>query len=35
MASNHGFNSKELDELERLVEQNRDTFQEAWDEHFA
>ena len=35
LASNYGFSSRELNELERLVEQNEAVFLEAWNEHFG
>ena len=35
LASNYGFSSRELNELERLVEQNEAVFMEAWNEHFG
>jgi hypothetical protein len=35
LASNYGFSSRELNELERLVEQNEAVFLEAWNEYFG
>jgi hypothetical protein len=35
LAANHGFNGRELNEIEHLVGQHRDRFLEAWDEHFG
>lgn len=35
LASSHGFSSRELNELERLVEQNEPVFLEAWNEYFG
>ncbi len=35
LASNHGFNGRDLNELARLVEQHRVEFSEAWDEHLG
>jgi hypothetical protein len=34
LASNYGFSSRELNELERLVEQNELFFLEVWNEYF-
>jgi len=34
LASNYGFSSRELKELERLVEQNESFFLEVWNEYF-
>ena len=34
LASNYGFSSRELNELERLVEQNESFFLEVWNEYF-
>ena len=34
LASNYGFSSRELNELERLVEQNESSFLEVWNEYF-
>lgn len=34
LASNYGFLSRELSELERLVEQNESFFLEVWNEYF-
>ncbi len=33
LAANHGFNGRELSEIERLVERHRAVFLEQWDEH--
>jgi hypothetical protein len=35
LASNYGFSSRELNELERLVDENEAVFLEAWNEHFG
>lgn len=35
LVSNHGFNGRELHEIERLVHAHRQTFQEAWNEYFG
>ena len=35
LAANHGFNGRELGEIERLVEQHRAELLEAWDEHLG
>jgi len=35
LASNYGFSSRELNELERLVEQNESFFLEVWNEYFG
>ena len=35
LASSYGFSSRELNELERLVEQNEAVLLEAWNEHFG
>ena len=35
LASNHGFNGRELGEIEQLIEQHLAGFLEAWDEHFG
>ena len=35
LASNYGFNGRELNEIEQLVEQHRTELLEAWDEHFG
>jgi hypothetical protein len=34
LASNHGFHGRELREIERLIRQYRQTFEEAWNEYF-
>jgi hypothetical protein len=34
-ASSYGFSSRELNELERLVEEHEAVFLEAWNEHFG
>ena len=34
LASNYGFSSRELTQLERLVEQNETFFVEVWNEYF-
>jgi hypothetical protein len=35
LASNYGFSSRELNELERLVEQNESFLLEVWNEYFG
>ena len=35
LASNYGFSSRELNDLERLIEQNESLFLEAWNDHFS
>jgi hypothetical protein len=35
LAANHGFNGRELNEIERLVGLHRAEFLEAWNEHFG
>ena len=35
LASNYGFSSPELNEIEQLVEQNESVFLEAWNEYFG
>jgi hypothetical protein len=35
LASNHGFNGRELGEIERIIGQHRAEFLEAWDEHLG
>jgi hypothetical protein len=35
LVANHGFNGRELGEIERLVEQHRAELLEAWDEHLG
>lgn len=35
LASNYGFSSRELNELERLIKQNEAIFLEAWNEYFS
>jgi len=35
LATNHGFNGRELSEIERLVEQHRIGLLEAWNEHLG
>ena len=35
LAANHGFNARELSEIERLVEQHRSGLLEAGDEHLG
>lgn len=34
-ASNRGFSERELNRIEKLVVENRDTFVDAWNEHFG
>lgn len=35
LAANHGFSSRELNEIAKLVEQNERLFLEAWNEYFV
>jgi hypothetical protein len=35
LAKSRGFRSGELTEIQRLVEANRDVFEEKWHEHFG
>jgi hypothetical protein len=35
LAANYGFNGRQLSEILGLVEEHRDEFLEAWDEHFS
>jgi hypothetical protein len=35
LASNYGFALRELNEIERLVEQHESMFLEAWNEYFS
>jgi hypothetical protein len=35
LASNPGFRSSELGELQRLLREHQAFFQEQWDEHFS
>lgn len=35
LARNHGFNSRELRQIEKVVEANREILLEAWYEHFS
>ena len=35
LVKSRGFRSGELSEIQRLVEENRDTLLEKWDEHFS
>ena len=35
LAKSRGFRSGELSEIQRIVEENRDTLLERWDEHFS
>lgn len=35
LASNYGFGTGDLKEIERLVEQHESMFLEAWNEHFS
>jgi hypothetical protein len=35
LATTHGFNSRELSEIERLVGDHRPELMEAWDEHLG
>jgi hypothetical protein len=34
-AGNYGFNVREINEIERLVQKHRDELLEAWHEHFS
>jgi hypothetical protein len=34
LAANYGFSSSELNEIGKLVEQNRQGFLDAWNEYF-
>jgi hypothetical protein len=34
-AANYGFNARELNQIEQLVEEYRDDLWEAWNEHFS
>ena len=35
LAADYGFNARELNEIERLVEEYHGLFLEAWHEHFG
>jgi hypothetical protein len=35
LAKSRGFRSSELTEIQRVVEENRDLFEEKWHEHFG
>ncbi len=35
LAKSHGFRSGELSEIQGIVEENRDLFEERWHEHFG
>jgi hypothetical protein len=35
LAANYGFNAREINEVEDLVQLHRSQFLEAWHEHFA
>ena len=35
LVKSRGFRSGELSELQKMVEENRDTLLEKWDEHFS
>jgi hypothetical protein len=35
LAKSRGFRSGELTEIQRIVEENRDLFEERWHEHFG
>jgi hypothetical protein len=35
LAANYGFNARELNEVERLVRENREKLLEAWNEYFS
>ena len=34
LAANYGFNTREINEIERLVQDNQEHLLEAWHEHF-
>ena len=35
LAKSRGFRSNELSEIQKIVEENRDTLLEKWNEHFS
>ena len=35
LVKSRGFRSNELTEIQRIIEENRDTLLEKWDEHFS
>ena len=35
LARNHGFNARELRQIERIVQENRQQLLEAWSEYFG
>ena len=35
LAKSRGFRSGELSEIQRIIEEHRDTLLEKWDEHFS
>lgn len=35
LARNHGFNARDLREIERIVQENRGKLLEAWNEYFG
>lgn len=35
LAKSRGFRSNELTEIQRIIEENRDTLMERWNEHFS
>jgi len=35
LAANHGFRPRDLNELERLVREHEQVFEEAWNEYFG
>jgi hypothetical protein len=35
LVKSRGFRSNELSEIQRIIEENRDTLLEKWDEHFS
>lgn len=35
IAANYGFNSRQLNNIHAIVEENRDDLLEAWNEHFS
>ena len=35
LAANYGFNTREINEIERLVQDNQEHLREAWHEYFS
>jgi hypothetical protein len=35
LATNHGFNGRELKQIQRLVEEHRDELLETWNDYFS